>query len=582
MSQAQEVMGYLGAIQTLCEKFPMNFKLNYIEFPTSFDFIIDILKLLGVDNRELITKLADKLTDDKPGGFLDIMEESLKWVLRVNIGKLAGCDINPIIPDSLIAPAQGDDEYGYFQIYEGENYGTNHARGGINLDLSLIDIMGYLKVSPLSENGKHFYFDVDGYGVNELYKSTDFNVFLWYVVNKGMSAPLKERQKLTWDNRVKYCRDRRKEQKTSEWLHIPENWFSINEDSQITDPKKKIRKKVIDVVYIDNGTASANKLNIKISPEEYYRVRKWGKNQQIDAFRMNKSIYEFNHDYLNSMKLLHKRPILTSIVNTFTGDMVSNISVNYSLTEKLVQAQVDKIIKNLVKLDSTEIEDCYFSFSNDDFNSMLEESEAKMLGKYINNGAAYTFDADSLLNSLDTVSSAANKQEEIAAIENTFFDIQATPAKDGDIETSDSISFGAGWIVEVIKSFIYPIIKVLLSPKVIVLFHVYSQVMGKPCVDIIDLLMSIISILKNLIKMVIDMVIKWLLDFLISKLKPILELFASILFIEMLNEYRALLQIMLDCLVWFKFNKVKTAIDDVNYADITKKEASENITKDKC
>ena len=73
-NKAQEVLSYLGAIQTLTEKFPMSFKINYVDFPTSFDFMIDILKLLGVDNRELVQKIASLVADDEEGGFLDVLE----------------------------------------------------------------------------------------------------------------------------------------------------------------------------------------------------------------------------------------------------------------------------------------------------------------------------------------------------------------------------------------------------------------------------------------------------------------------------------------------------------------------------
>jgi hypothetical protein len=526
-------------------------QLNYIEFPTSFDFMINILKLLGVDDREFVRKIAEDMTDDRPGGVLNFIEEAMKWALRLNLVKMIGCDVNPIIPDGLIAPAQGDDENGYRQIYVGENYGTNFPRGGMNIDMSLIDAMGYLKVSPLDENGKLFYFDTE-YKVNELYKSTDFNVFLWYVINKGMPAPLKEREKLAWDNRIKVLGISPQKSDITQWF----------DDSTEVGQK---RKKIIDVVYVENGTKTIDRINIKINPENYYRCRKIFKKQK---YKWNKSIYEFTHDYLNSMKLLHKRPILTSLLDTITGGSLKNISVKYSLNEEIIMAQVGKIIKNLTEAESTEIEDCYFSFSNDDFEEMLKESELNMLGKTMAGGVTYEFDANKLLTSLDAVSSAASKEEEVTAVENTFYDISATPAKDGSINTSDSIGFGSGWLMEIIKAFIYPIVKIFLSPKVLILFQIYSQIMGKATVDFIDLLKSIFSILKNIIKMLIDWVIKWLLNWVLKKLKPLLEMFAGKLFIEMLSEYRALLQIMLDCLIGFKINKVQATIDDVNYADI--------------
>ena len=192
-NKAQEVLSYLGAIQTLTEKFPMSFKINYVDFPTSFDFMIDILKLLGVDNRELVQKIASLVADDEEGGFLDVLEIIVKNVLKLNVSKLLSCEANPIIPDTMIGPPPEKN-------FDREPFGPNELFGGFDIDMGLIDVMGYLRHAPLSAEGKHYYNDTD-YKVNELYKSTDFNTFLWYVINKGMSVPKEERKKLIWDNR---------------------------------------------------------------------------------------------------------------------------------------------------------------------------------------------------------------------------------------------------------------------------------------------------------------------------------------------------------------------------------------------
>ena len=269
-NKAQEVLGYLGAIQTLTEKFPMNFKINYIEFPTSFDFMIDVLKLLGVSNRELVQKVGELVADDKEGGFLNILDGIVKTVLKLNVSKLLSCEANPFIPDTMIGPSSGNDNTGYLQLFRGEQYGSNYLHGGFDMDVALLDVMGYLRHSPLSEEGKYLYNDSD-YKVNDLYKSTDFNTFLWYVINKGMSAPEKERQKLTWDNRRLGMTD-------------PEKWFK-GEDSK--------KKKIIDVVYRENGTTATNKINIKINPETYYKT-----GVKILGTTYNKTIFEFNNDYL--------------------------------------------------------------------------------------------------------------------------------------------------------------------------------------------------------------------------------------------------------------------------------------------
>lgn len=552
-NKAQEVLSYLGAIQTLTEKFPMNFKINYVDFPTSFDFMIDILKLLGVDNRELVQKIASLVANDEEGGFLDVLEIMVKNVLKLNVSKLLSCEANPIIPDNMIGPPPEKN-------FDREPFGPNELFGGFDIDMGLIDVMGYLRHAPLSAEGKHYYNDTD-YKVNELYKSTDFNTFLWYVINKGMSVPKEERKKLIWDNRFLVgLSGENDEYKTK--------WFADEIDK---------RKKIIDVVYRDNGTTTTNTLNIKINPETYYQIR------EVKGFgKCNKTIFEFNNDYLNSLKLFDSKVILTSLVDVFTNSF--NISIGYSLNEQMIMAQVDKIIKKVVEGDDTEIEDCYFSFSNDEFNEMLDETEMKMMGVKMMNGEfqePYAYDSNKLLTSLDAVSSAATLQEKTTAIENLFFDIAATPAKEGGIECTDALTFGydTGLLAALLRAIIYPIVRVIFSPKVMLMFQINAQVMGKTFPSFNEFIYGIFTILKNLIKQIKDLLLDEILKWLIEKLKPLLQLFASQILLETLTEYRALLEIMLDCIFWFKRNKVLTAIDDVNYADIVPSKGSPNDNK---
>lgn len=540
-NKAQEVLSYLGAVQTLTEKFPMNFKINYIEFPTSFDFMIDILKLLGVDNRELVQKVAELVADDSEGGFLNALEIIVKTVLKLNVSKLLSCEANPFIPDTMIGPPTNKDS-------NHEPFGPNELHGGFDVDVALLDVMGYLRHSPLSEEGKYLYNDSD-YKVNDLYKSTDFNTFLWYVINKGMSAPEKERKKLVWDNRFLVGL-------SGESDSYKEDWFNDTIDE---------RKKIIDVVYRENGTTATNKINIKINPETYYQKRK------IGNIFFNKTIFEFNNDYLNSLKLFDSKVILTSLVDVFTNSL--NVSIGYSLNEQIIMAQVDKIIKKVVEGDDTEIEDCYFSFSNDEFNEMLEESEMKMMGLKMMNGEfqePYAYDSKKLLESLDTISSAATLQEKTAAIENLFFDISATPAKEGGITSTDALTFGydTGLLAALLRAIIYPIVRVIFSPKVMLMFQINAQVMGNTFPSLRDFIYGLFTILKNIIKQIKDLLLEEIYKWVIEKIKPLLQLFTTKVMLETLSEYRALLEIMLDCIFWFKRNPVLTAIDDVNYADI--------------
>ena len=546
--KVQEILGYLSAVNTLTEIFPFNFNTNYTEYSTSFDFMIDILKLLGVDNRAIVQKIASLVADDSEGGFLHSLEFIVKNVLKLNVSKLLSCEANPFIPDTLIGTPIDDENGGFKMDFGNETYGLDSLWGGFDVDSSLIDIMGYLGHSPLSEEGKYFYNDTN-YKVNELYKSTDFNTFLWYVINKGLNAPISEREKLTWDNRHLMKLTERDDD-------YKDKWFK-NEN--------KSRKKIIDVVYRDNGTTATNKINIKINPETYYKK---------GILNHNKTIFEFNNDYIDSLKLFDSKVILTSLVDVFTNSL--NVSLGYSINERIIMAQVDQIIKKVERADDTEIDDCYFTFSNDEFNDMLEETELKMMGQKMMNGEfqeTYSYNAKELLSSLDTISNAATLQEKNTAIENLFFKISAIPAKDGGIECSDALTLGydASLLSSLLRAIVYPIVRVMFSPKVILLLQINAVVMGNEIPSKQEFMFAIFGILKNEIKLIKDMILDAILEWLIEKLKPLLDIFASKVLLETLNEYRAILEILLGCISFAKFgsNQQFNTIDDVNYADIT-------------
>jgi hypothetical protein len=188
-----------------------------------------------------------------------------------------------------------------------------------------------------------------------------------------------------------------------------------------------------------------------------------------------------------------------------------------------------------------------------------------------NTQKVYSYDQSKLLNSLDAISSAATQQEKIDAIENLFFDISASPMRDAEMLLTDKMKFAydSGVLSMLIRAVAVPIVRVLFSPKVLLVLYANAEIMGKTPPSVIDLIKSLLSVITNLIRQIKDILLERLMEWVISVLKPILQAFSSLLFLEMLREYRELLEVMLDCIVWFKPNRLLTAIDDVNYADIT-------------
>lgn len=199
--------GSIAAIQTLVGEYPRLTKedslTKSIDMGTSLGYIIAILRIFGITETDIVNWLSKLLcgetiyNKDKGSGIeiatdglLTGIEYAIKGVLLANIKDMfGGCPVSPIIPDRLMDDKSGD------------------SQEGLSIKIPLIDSFGTLQANPCSDSGSIYYFDVnpniyqESYKPNELYKSSDFNAFLWYIINK--SGP----EGVIWDNRVNVEKD---------------------------------------------------------------------------------------------------------------------------------------------------------------------------------------------------------------------------------------------------------------------------------------------------------------------------------------------------------------------------------------
>ena len=442
---------------------------------------------------------------------------------------LLNCTTNPIISNNLL------DSYKKLDIeYSGE---------GIMLDVSEIDFTGVLNRNPFSEKGSKFYFDTENYNASSIYKSKDFNAFLWYIINKSDKS---QKDELVWDNRYR-----------------ANLWGNGNGK----------RKEIIKCTYIDEEYPNTDKIKVQLCGSNYFKTRKikMGAWEQL----YNKTIFEFNHEFLTSIKLYEPKVIVAEIVEYLLGS--GNISVNFgfSINEEIVQGKIQQIIKNIIETSDLEINDCYFSFSNEEYNEMLEKSERNRFN--IVNGSNGTFQANpiNILNQLSGITSNSTLHEDKTIINKTLNDVIATPAQDPSATISDKLSYD--WQFELLRMLVYPFVRPLFTPKVIFLLLVNKKIMGNlddissmngdKLID--SLYNSIFHIIRDIIIQLKDLLVEMLLSYILKKLAPLISLCASRLLMETLQVYKDLLnQILENCAFGWNNNPLIGNIDNVNYADI--------------
>lgn len=567
-----DTLGNIAALQTLLERYPVlettNSILSVIMGKSiSFNFMFDILKIIGVDNEKLVEWAANLISGDGENGVLDIIEMSIKTLLKLNIKNMLSCSINPIIPDDLLD---------YHKIIN--KYGDNlpndiYAEGnGIEIDLGMVDYSGTLNLSPTSTIGKYYYFDNDKIP-NELYTSRDFNAFVWYVINKGlMTDQGKEKYKMIWDNRnkIKIKNKSIEEQNKFYSALTPDDVISYNGENI---PSKK---QIIQCQFVERSFPNNNKLKVQLCSSTYYKTRKI-MDFKDEEIRINKTIFEFNNDYIDSLKLFDTKVLMAQIVDKLTGSLT--IGANYSISETVIKGKIGTIIKKIIEGDDTEINDCFYTFSNEDYDALIQDSTLKHSELYKYNGDvddAITINNEDLLKSLTGITENSSLQEQITTIKNTFTDVSATIAQDGSVSVSDSFSFGMNIIYQMIEEITYSLISSILSPKIMILLAINSKIMGNELPSSIeDILKSLNNLIVAIIKEIKDMILQELYNFLIKQLTPLIELYINKLTLESIKYYKELLEDIINNYLPSS-QGAQSVIDDVNYADIIPQETVPN------
>lgn len=641
-----EVIGSIGAIQTLIENFPMSiFDLFGNKTYTSvIDFVIDVLRQLGITDMVLVNKLIElffnvpnaieiygtlkkykykqikkpteeqksqaidvpevptnidslspnyivvkknnvsiyyvkkAITPDEPQSeFLTGLENSVKSIISTILTSVLSCSVNPEIPNVSMDYNPQDDTYMSFTIPK-----------------KLLDMFNLLDIYPLSEMGSNFYSGVDDeMNVNTLYKVNDLNAFLWYVINRGTSVNQIETNKMMWDSRLVNEREGKDEdlrntpQRWNDWLNSKTNkteLFSFPgstkyQDAYDSDGGKGndtvdlplhpiLQLKPTDVYGYNNG------IQISFPQQTWYRKALF-----------NKTLYRFNIDYLNNIQLFNPKVILSEMINNLlNGNMLFDLNTQYSIDKKIFEEKLYQIIAKAFEVEDLTIDDCFFSFSNEDFNDALKEMELQRYSaKELNSetSPAIKIDGNMGIDAMNEINSMATMNEKISTISRTVYDISAIPTQDAAIRKSDKLSVGYNekWLDSVIMALILPIAKSIFTPKVMLLFIINFQLMGLINVndinsfdDITNLFVKkLLSTIISIVRYIKDKIADYLYKLFLKTIKPLLLEWGILILTEKLAAWIELLEEAISCVPLFGFgiNKTLTEIDDVNYADIT-------------
>lgn len=439
------------------------------------------------------------------------------------------------------------------------------------------------------------------YTAESLYKTDDMNAFIWYVANRGDNSDdwgqgmsesvLYEYNKLAWDSRRINARDKEYARNESEdwqdWLTSRKNMnFGEGGDLKLVKGEDEKKEDPVRSLYPilqmepSEGWGHLEHLLVTFPAQRYLVTKELFGN----PLKITRTIYKFNADYLRSIKIFNWKTIVMNLLYELNGiSPIPDIQFNLSLSDEIIDARLSTLILNTITADDKEVDDSYYSFSNEDYTEALKRMEIKKYGAKAYDTvstSAIQNDPNAPMEAINQISTAASLNEITSTITRGVYSVAGTSGSTGITKTtlSANLAFESNFVNQLLFAIVKPFVRALLSPQIMLLFCINLDVMGlidlrnlgQKDMDLVcDFIFRKISgIIKKLIILVKDRIVLYLLDLVKKLVKKLLDEIVILMLLEQLNDYIRLLNQIMECIRRFGIGKTITGIDEVNYADI--------------
>ena len=339
---------------------------------------------------------------------------------------------------------------------------------------------------------------------------------------------------------------------------------------QIEDKEKEIQtqKEIIK----DNKSLKVNaikelrKIQANMTNNNYRKI--------TQNYYYRRTLVEFNTDYVMSLKLFDPKVVTAQLLDSLMG--LLNIDLNLTYKQMLIKNEVKKMVQMIVETDDTVVSDCFFTFTNDDYNAMLEKAELNRAKLFSINGeqnTTTTIDPKEILRSLNELDDSAIQSGDTTVIEHALTEISGNITTMDAME-GDAINFGArmNFIENLMNNLAYVITSAVLSPKVYLLILINLEILGKDTnFNLEGFIGQFKQLIASLIRTIRDQLIKYLVDELMKILGNIATEIAVKIGIEQAQYYYRLMKKIIDCFKR-KGTTLDFTIDSVEHADIITEE----------
>lgn len=290
-----------------------------------------------------------------------------------------------------------------------------------------------------------------------------------------------------------------------------------------------------------------------------------------------KTLIEFNIDYIWSLKLFDAKSLTARLLDCLTGMLT--IDLNLSYKQQLVKNEVSKMVRMISESDDIVVSDCFFSFSNDDYDTMSRQAELRKAGLLTFNGdelSAVKINAEDILSHLNEIDDNASQEKIQSIIEGSLTEI-SKQLTNTNYEMNDKVNFGIqmNFIENILNSLAYTLVMSVLSPKVYLLLLINLKIIGRESnFNLEEFLGQYKQLIADLIRSIRDQLLEYLQRELMMLIGDLVKELTIKLTLEQAEYHTRLIKKLIDSFKRWKRNNtdIDFNIDDVDYADILSSE----------
>ena len=342
----------------------------------------------------------------------------------------------------------------------------------------------------------------------------------------------------------------------------------LNRREQIYAAKRRLQFEI--------GTIKAQLENTR---DQFFPFLNPDKNRN---YYYGKSLIEFNIDYIMSLKLFDEKSLAARLLDSLTACLTIDLSFSYK--RLLIKNEVKKMVNMITESDDLVVSDCFFTFSNDDYDAMSRQAELRKAGLLTINGdetSAVKINAEDILNSLNQINEDSNKETIQTIIEGTITNL-SKELTDTSYLSTDKANFGIqmNFIENLLDSLAYVIVCSVLSPKVYLLLLINLKIIGRETnFDLEGFIGQYKQLIADLIRSIRDQLLDYLMREIMIIIGDLVKEITIKLSVEQARYYARLIKRLIDC--FRKHGKsLDFSVDNVDYADILPEEQEEPKNND--